>query len=193
MNKKFYVYYLISTNDNNVFYVGKGSGNRMHKHVKIAANNYKTKSSNPKLYNKISYLLNNGYQIIPEIIFESYNEKECLDYEVEKIKEIGLNNLCNITAGGEGTSRTVSEETKEKISKSMKGRVSTFKGKKLSEESKLKMSISHKNKKFTDDHCNNISKSLSGKKKTEDHVTKMRNSFNITIQNKKCLYNCKDI
>jgi len=36
MNKKFYVYYLISSNDNNVFYVGKGSGDRMYQHVKIA-------------------------------------------------------------------------------------------------------------------------------------------------------------
>lgn len=210
MNKKFYVYYLISTNDNNIFYVGKGSGNRMHQHVKIATNNRKNKSSNPKLYNKIDFLLKNGHEIIPEIIFESYNEKECLDYEVEKIKEIGLDNLCNITVGGEGSSGRpcsietriklsninkgkiskrkgikLTEDAKLKISNTMKGRISSFKGKSLSEESKLKMSISHKDKKFTDEHRDNISKSLLGKKKTEEHITKMRNSFNITIQNKK--------
>ena len=46
------------------------------------------------------------------------------------------------------------------------------------------MSIVHKGKKFTDEHRDNISKSLSGKKKTEEHVTKMRNFFNITMQNK---------
>ena len=103
MNKKFYVYYLISSNDNNVFYVGKGSGDRMYQHVKIAVRDGKKKLSNPKLYNKIVSLLNNGHQVISQIIFESYDEKTCLNHEVEKIKEIGLNNLCNITEGGEGS------------------------------------------------------------------------------------------
>jgi len=47
------------------------------------------------------------------------------------------------------------------------------------------MSIAHKGKSFTDEHRDNISKSLSGKKKTDEHITKMKNSFNITMQNKK--------
>lgn len=181
--KKFYVYYLISSNDNNIFYVGKGTGNRMYKHIKIALHKYKSIHANPKLYNKINSLIKNGDKVITKIIFESYDEQECLNYEIKEIKEIGLNNLCNITLGGNGVSKPVSEETKLKISKSRKGQISNFKGKKLSEESKLKMSLSHKNKKFSSEHCNNISKSLTGKIKSEEHIRKIKES-NIIWKNK---------
>ncbi len=36
---KFYIYCLISSLDEKVFYVGKGSGKRMYSHVRIAKSN----------------------------------------------------------------------------------------------------------------------------------------------------------
>ena len=62
-DKNYYVYHLISTENDKIFYVGKGSGNRMYEHEKIAKNNRKNKLTNPKLYNKISSLFNKGYEM----------------------------------------------------------------------------------------------------------------------------------
>ena len=177
MNKKFYVYRL-KTDDNKIIYIGKGSGDRMLKHIQIANGNSLNKQKNPKLYNKILSTINMGGYIIPEIIFENEDEKKCLEKEIAIIKEIGLENLCNLTEGGEGTSGyQPSEETKEKMSKAKKkywetqtptyeekskrrekilnnknvqlfkkGHNGFFKGKKLSEETKKKMSDAKKGK-----------------------------------------------
>lgn len=122
----------------------------------------KTKKKNPKLYNKISSEIVDGGFVVPKIVFRSDDEKECHAKEMELIAEIGKSNLCNLTDGGEGTSGyTLSEETKQKmsvakkgtkriftqehkqnISKAAKGRLSYWKGKKLPEETKRKMSLS---------------------------------------------------
>jgi len=166
MENKFYVYQL-RTSDDEIIYIGKGSGDRMNKHVKIANHNSKNRNKNPKLYNKISSIIKNGGYVIPEILFESESEELCLTKEVELIKEIGLENLCNLTEGGEGTSGyKLSEETKKKMSEAKKGKKRIFseehkkniskgkighkgywEGKELSEETRAKMSAAKKGKK----------------------------------------------
>jgi len=97
-----------------------------------------------------------------------------LNEEIKLIGDIGLENLCNLTIGGEGTSGyNLSEETKMKMSKAKKkewedGRVMSdehkekllenpqlfkeghrghWKDKSLSEETKMKMSKAKKGKK----------------------------------------------
>jgi len=169
--RKHYVYYLISSIDGNVFYIGKGSGNRMYKHIQIAEGNSMVKSKNPYLYNKINKILNDGGEVICTKIFETNNED--LSYEKEKlfIEKFGLNNLTNITEGGLGgligewdeerkdklrKSKSIgnrkgkphSEKTKAKIRETMKvkGYNKYWEGKKLSDETKKKMSQSHKGK-----------------------------------------------
>lgn len=115
--KEYYVYKLSSNNI--VFYIGKGmkteSYDRIEYHLKYWEHN-----RNKKLKNKINKL--EGIFDI-EIIFESENEQECLDLEYKLIKEIGKENLCNLTDGGGGVSGFIhSEETKHKISIWRKGK-----------------------------------------------------------------------
>ena len=183
---KFYTYCLKDDNDN-IFYVGKGTGNRMLRHVSIALGKSKAKEKNPKLYNKISSIIKNGGYIVPQILFESDNEILCLEKEIDLIFSIGLNNLCNLTAGGEGTTGyKLSDETRKKMSDYWKGRKSNsygtvrsdefkencrkkmlgnqnFVGKQHSAETKEKMSNSKMGRKFTEEHKKKISEALKKK------------------------------
>jgi len=182
--KKYYVYVLEA--QSGIIYVGKGQNNRMHKHLKLVINNdIGAFKRNPKLYNKIKYILNVGGLVIPRKVFESENETECLIEEKRLIREIGKNNLCNLTDGGEGTSgyklseetkqkirlskigkkRIFSEEHKRKLSEAKIGKNGYWKNKKLSEKTKQKMSLAHKGKLFTNKHKKNISKALTGIKR----------------------------
>lgn len=114
-----------------------------------------------------------------------------------------MDNLCNLTLGGEGTSysngftdehkknisnakigktRFVSDEEKLKMSERVKELYASekltayFKNKKLSEKTKQKMSEAHKNIIFSIEHKNNLSKSLSGRKLSEQHKENLRKS-----------------
>lgn len=123
-DKIFYVYQLV-TSDDELIYVGKGSGTRMNKYMQIAMGNSVNRTKNPKLYNKIRKIINSGGFITPKVLFESTSEIDCLNEEVRMIDDIGLENLCNLTNGGEGTSGyNLSEETKMKMSIAKKGRKS---------------------------------------------------------------------
>lgn len=51
MNTKFYVYCLI-TSDNEIIYIGKGSGNRMYKHIQIAKGKSKNKEKTQNFITK---------------------------------------------------------------------------------------------------------------------------------------------
>ena len=198
MEKIFYVY-VLKTVDGNIFYVGKGSGDRMYQHIKIAKGNSLSRKKNPKLYNKISSILNSGGYVNSEVIFSSKLENECFSKEVEIIESIGLNNLCNLTTGGEGTSGyKLSEETKKKMSEAKKGKkrvfsdehrkklseakkknpINAWKGKKLSEETKKKMSEAKRGKEFSDEHKKNTSEALKGRELTQEHKDNIRTSKN---------------
>jgi len=97
--RKYYVYTL-EDKDNKVFYVGKGSKtesyDRIEYHLKYWFHN-----KNRKLTNKIRKLKEDYTAVI---VFESEFEEECLCKEVELITYYGIENLCNLTGGGEGVS-----------------------------------------------------------------------------------------
>jgi hypothetical protein len=74
--------------------------------------------ANFHLYNKLLKLRRNGLEPIYEFVLENVSEKEALAREVEDIQKIGIDNLCNLTYGGEGEAR--SPEALKKLSASLR-------------------------------------------------------------------------
>lgn len=142
----YYVYILIDPRNDLPFYVGKGTRNRMYQHVVIVKRN-KITNRNKHLTYKIQKILHSGFDDVKYIkVFEHLDESIVFEKEKELIKEIGINNLCNIYLGGEGATHT--DETKRKIGSSMKGKIPWNKGKTgiCSEETLQQMSTAHKGK-----------------------------------------------
>lgn len=149
--KNFYVYQLIDSRNNNIFYVGKGQGNRMYQHEEIAK---KGKSENRKLCYKIKKILSEGENILYKKIFETDDEKKALLKEKEIIKKLGLENLCNITEGGIGGD--------------------TYKNNPHLNEILLQISNSLKGRKCTEERKKNISKGNLGKRRTPEQIERMK-------------------
>ena len=167
-DRRFYVYVHIRLDNNTVFYIGKGTGNRAYKiyrgegthhdnickacgcKVVIIKNNL-TESQAFRLESKMIkyYVLTLGYGSDIEG-YDDYDHK--------------LPHLANCTFGGEGTSgfhhseeskrkmsekrkgRKNSEETKQKMSESSKGEKNGMWGKNHTEEAKQKISEKNKGK-----------------------------------------------
>ena len=94
---------------------------------------------------------------------KNLTDEEARKHEIYMIailgrKDLGTGILRNMTDGGEGCAgRRVSEETKKKLSEIHKGR-------KFTEEHRKKLSEAAKKKIFTNDHRKNMSIGLKGKK-----------------------------
>lgn len=154
----FYVYTYTRLDTGKVFYVGKGRGRRAYS---LSKRNKYFKS----IVDKTDFLVN--------IVYINLSEDEAFSKEKELIKfyrEQDIH-LANMTDGGEGLSGYIqSEETRKKISKSLignkyslgykhtnetkqkmsrtrKGRPGPNKGKTASEETKKRMSIKRKGRK----------------------------------------------
>ena len=130
--------YAHSKPDGTIFYIGKGIGRRAY-------------SKNRNDYWK-RIVAKYGYEV--QILAYWDTEKESLDHEVLLIacmKDMGIE-LCNLTEGGEGaTGYKHSEEHKASLKGNSYGASAwglTFKGKKHSEESKIKMSYARIGNKY---------------------------------------------
>lgn len=97
LNAKWYVYELVNPIDGKTFYVGKGSGNRVHQHEKDAR-----KGVCSKKCNKIKYIWSQGFEILKRENAVFWDEQAAYDHETDLISEIGLSNLTNIMPGGQG-------------------------------------------------------------------------------------------
>jgi hypothetical protein len=84
---EFYIYFHITLDTNEIFYIGKGKKSRAW-----------SKRNRNKLWHNIS--AKHGYKV--EIIFKTYKENEAFDLEIKKIEE--LKPRANLTNGGQGTS-----------------------------------------------------------------------------------------
>ena len=91
--KKFFVYVDFRGDDRKPFYVGKGSGKRVKKERR----------------NPLHTNIKNKHGIIREVMFESHNEQEAFDKEIQLIGELQThvdhgNGGANFTLGGDGVS-----------------------------------------------------------------------------------------
>jgi len=152
---KEYIGQHISENKNDNYY---GSGVLLHKCI----NKYKKENFEKQI---IEYCNNS----------EELNEKEI--FYINKFNTLYPNGY-NLTKGGDGSfGKIMSEQTKNKISNSLKG----FK---LSEETREKLSKARKGKKFSEEHKRKISEALKnkkrpymiGKKHSEETKLKISNS-----------------
>lgn len=118
MKNNFYIYLHRRSDNNQIFYVGKGKNNRAW--VKQHRSSYWSR-------------IVKKYGLIVEIYKNDLSEIEAFNLEKDLIKNIGKDKLCNLTDGGEGISgmkRTFTEEHKKNISLSQKGRTPWNKNKK---------------------------------------------------------------
>lgn len=107
---RFYVYvhkYKTGEKEGEVFYVGKGTGTRIHSNS----------SRNLHWHN-----INKKYGRVCEIKKGGMITEDACDYEINLIKEIGMENLCNLSEGGDSGALGLkhSEEHKKKMSEFMK-------------------------------------------------------------------------
>ena len=121
-DRRFYVYLHKKKSDGEIFYVGKGTDRRAFK-----------SSNRSELWNRVAKKY--GYTV--EIFKEGLTEQEALSLETSLIKQfgrkdLGTGSLVNLTDGGETT--RLSDQVREVISKKAKGR-------KVSEETKKKLSL----------------------------------------------------
>ena len=92
----YYVYVLKNPRNSEIFYIGKGKGNRVFQHLACAL---ETKDESDKL-NLIREILNEGKNVEYYILRHGLaTEKEALEIESACIDLIGLDNLTNKVKG----------------------------------------------------------------------------------------------
>jgi len=121
-----------------------------------------------KLYNSFNKygVENHIFEIIEECEVMNLNTRERYWQEYYNVLNGGLN--CFYTQTNEKP-KIISEETKHKISES-------HKGKKFSEESRRKMSEANKGKRYSEEYKRKLSEIRRGKKLSEEHKKKLSES-----------------
>lgn len=141
--KKYYVYCHKDPTTQEIFYIGKGSGPRA----------YVTQSRGKYWKN---YVNKHGIPIV-EILYENLEEEESFTLEKQLIQSLGRRDLgtgilVNTTDGGEGCSGMVhSEETKQNLRESRKGKPGNNKGKTWIQKNKRENNIPRGNYKTRKD------------------------------------------
>lgn len=151
--QKYYVYIWYLEDSKEVFYVGKGSGNRVTS----------MKDRNPH-FRHIRNKCKCGYKIVR--YFD--NEEEAYDYELKLGKEYKAKGQawCCYVLGK--TDKFLSNETKKKIAKTLKGNTPWNKGKHISEEQKEKLRLAHLGRKQSEEIRKRRSIALMGHKVSKD-------------------------
>lgn len=186
-----YLYRHIRHDTNQVFYVGIGSSTTSHERAYDS-------SGRSNFWKNITK--KTGYDVeimMDDISLEYANEKEIEFIRLYGRREKG-GTLVNLNDGGGGAfGNKISDEVKQKISKSLKGRIKpeseraniskgltgipkskehrlnlsiAKKGFRPSQETRVKLSEARKRRIYTDEIRLNLSLSLKGKKKSESHT-----------------------
>lgn len=109
---KWYVYELVDPRNLEVFYVGKGSGNRINAHENEAL---KAEEVCSKKIRKIKDIWFSGNQVIKRKIAYFKRESCAYSFEADHIAFYGLDNLTNLAPGG-GGSISVKRKQRQKTS-----------------------------------------------------------------------------
>lgn len=95
---RWYVYTLTDPRDGSVFYVGKGTGYRIHQHERDAVRKGGVCS---KKINKIKAIWADDCKVQKAFNAFFWDEQAAYDHETDLIEEIGLANLTNVLPGGQ--------------------------------------------------------------------------------------------
>lgn len=167
VSSKFYVYLHINPTNGKVFYVGKGSRNRA----------FETRSRNEHWKNYV-----NKYGINISIVKDNMTNEEAASYEVRLISFYGLDNLCNMTSGGDGCV-DIKQEVRNKMSASKIGNKNAVGHKCNNLENKERMKhFGNKNmlgKKHSDETKEKISKIKLGQVHSEQSKLKTSESLKL--------------
>lgn len=161
INKKYYVYEWFKKETGEIFYVGKGCGNRV------------TSNKNRNEYFKN---IRKKYDCDYRIVYDNLSEEESYNLELEygtKLKEQGLAKACYVLGK---TNKFISSETKRKIAKTLTGKPSSNKGRKTSREQKEKLRLSHLGKKQAPETIEKRRISMLGSKRTDETKRKLSQS-----------------
>lgn len=91
----YYVYHLVDPRSDEVFYIGKGKGNRIERHEKEARKG----SEHPKC-DVIRSIWGDGLQVKRIKVKQFASEQAAYDFEREEVRRVGLENLTNLCDGG---------------------------------------------------------------------------------------------
>lgn len=154
----FYIYEHWRPDTNSCFYVGKGKNKRAWR---------MSGRRNPHHKNIIAKLASLNLSAEVRIVLSNLSEQNAYDAEVLRISIYGIENLSNITLGGEGM-KNPSPEARERMSIAQKKRF------KDNPEEIERMSRQRKGRVASEETKRKISKSLSGKKHTAETKRKMK-------------------
>jgi hypothetical protein len=108
---RWYVYQLIDPRNNEAFYVGKGTGDRLNAHKREAL-----KGACSRKCNRIIEILSVNLDVLAVKVAYFWDEQAAYDFETDLFDEIGLENLTNVIPGGSGawTMRLEERATRKK-------------------------------------------------------------------------------
>jgi hypothetical protein len=92
---KYYVYFLQNPRNENIFYVGKGIGNRVFQHLNCAI---ETDGETEK-FETIREIINSGEEVKHFILRHGLTEDVAFEIEASLIDLIGIKNLTNLQSG----------------------------------------------------------------------------------------------
>lgn len=159
INAKYYVYIWKIKENQEVFYVGKGSGNR-----------YKSMKDRNKHFKNIRA----KYDCECEIVKYFDDEEKAYEYELELgkyYKSIGQARACHVLGN---IRKYIDDDTLSKMKKTTfkKNYIPWNKGKKMSDELRKKLSDSHKGKKQSEETKKKRSNSLKGHNVSDKTIKK---------------------